>query len=85
MEYNVRYWRKRKELLKTAKSGSRAFRGPKAGKSACFTRPDFSAAKLEKKVRKFARVNTVNYRRRGITQKHKKFKTRRNVEIRKNT
>jgi hypothetical protein len=39
----VRYWRKQKELLKNAKSG------PKAGKSAYFTHPDFSAAKLEKK------------------------------------
>jgi hypothetical protein len=46
----VRYWRKQKELLKNAKSDSRAFRGPKAGKSAYFTHPDFSAAKLEKKV-----------------------------------
>jgi hypothetical protein len=31
-------------------SDSRAFRGPKAGKSAYFMHPDFSAAKLEKKV-----------------------------------
>jgi hypothetical protein len=29
-----------------------AFRGPKAGKSAYFTHPDFSAAKPEKEVRK---------------------------------
>jgi hypothetical protein len=49
LEYNVRYWRKQKELLKNAKCDSRAFRGPKAGKSAYFTHPDFSAAKLEKK------------------------------------
>jgi hypothetical protein len=48
----VLYWRKQKELLKNAKSGSRAFRSPKAGKSAYFTHPDFSAAKLVKKVRK---------------------------------
>jgi hypothetical protein len=46
---NVRYWRKQNELLKNAESDSRAFRGPKAGKSAYFTHPDFSAAKLEKK------------------------------------
>jgi hypothetical protein len=52
MESNVRYWRKQKELLKNAKSECRAFRGPKAGKSAYFTHPDFSAAKLGKKVRK---------------------------------
>jgi hypothetical protein len=44
--------RKQKELLKISKSDSRAFRGPKAGKSAYFTHPDFSPAKLEKKVRK---------------------------------
>jgi hypothetical protein len=49
MEYNVGYWRKEKELLINAKSDSRAFRGPKAGKSAYFMHPDFSAAKLEKK------------------------------------
>jgi transposase-like protein len=30
-ESNVRYWRKQKELLKNAKSDSRAFRDPKAG------------------------------------------------------
>jgi hypothetical protein len=52
MESNVRYWRKQKKLLKNAKSDSRAFRGPKAGTSAYFTHPDFSVAKLEKKVRK---------------------------------
>jgi hypothetical protein len=50
VESNVRYWRKQKELLKNAKSDSRAFRGPKAGKSAYFTHTDFSVAKLEKKV-----------------------------------
>jgi hypothetical protein len=50
LESNVHYWRKQKELLKNAKSDSRAFRGPKAGKSAYFTHPDYSAAKLEKKV-----------------------------------
>jgi hypothetical protein len=33
LKYNVRYWRKQKELFKNAKSDSRAFRGPKAGKS----------------------------------------------------
>jgi hypothetical protein len=48
----VRYWIKQTELLKNAKSDSRAFRGPKAGESAYFMHPDFSAAKLEKKVRK---------------------------------
>jgi hypothetical protein len=52
LQSNVRYWRKQKELLKGAKSDSRVFRGPNAGKSAYFTHPDFSAAKLEKKVRK---------------------------------
>jgi hypothetical protein len=45
-ESNMRYWREQKQLLKNAKSESRAFRGPKAGKSAYFTHPDFSAAKL---------------------------------------
>jgi hypothetical protein len=50
LESNMRYWRKQKELLKHAKSDSRAFHGPKAGKSAYFIHPDFSAAKLEKKV-----------------------------------
>jgi hypothetical protein len=44
--------RKQKELLKNAKSNSTAFLGPTAGKSAYFTHPDFSAAKLGKKVRK---------------------------------
>jgi hypothetical protein len=33
LESNVRYWRKQKELLKNAKMDSKAFRGPKAGKS----------------------------------------------------
>jgi hypothetical protein len=42
-------WRKQKELLKNAKCDSRAFHGPKAGKSAYFTHPGFLAAKLEKK------------------------------------
>jgi hypothetical protein len=50
LESNVRYWRKQKELLKNAESDSRAFRGLKAGKSIYFTHPNFSAAKLEKKV-----------------------------------
>jgi hypothetical protein len=40
----------KKELLKNAKSDSRAFRGPKAGKSAYFMHADFSADKLKKKV-----------------------------------
>jgi hypothetical protein len=48
LEPNVHYRRKQKELLKNAESDSRAFRGPKAGKSAYFTNPDFSAAKLVK-------------------------------------
>jgi hypothetical protein len=52
LESNVRYWRKQKELLKNAESDSREFRGQKAGKSAYFTHRDFSAAKLENKVRK---------------------------------
>jgi hypothetical protein len=60
MESNERYWSKQKELLKNAKSENRAFRGPKAGKSAYFTHPDFSAAKLEKKSAQITRVNTVN-------------------------
>jgi hypothetical protein len=55
----VRYWRKQKEILKNAKSESRAFRGPRAGKSAYFTHPDFSAAELEKKIAQITRVNTV--------------------------
>jgi hypothetical protein len=50
LESNVHYWRKQKELLKTAKSNSRAFCGSNAGKSTYFTHPLFSAAKLEKKV-----------------------------------
>jgi hypothetical protein len=37
------------ELLQNAKSDIRAFRGTKAGKSAYFTHPDFSATKLGKK------------------------------------
>jgi hypothetical protein len=49
LESNVRYWRKQKELLKNSKSDSWAFRGPKAGKSAYFMHPYFSAAKLGKK------------------------------------
>jgi hypothetical protein len=49
LEANVRYWRKQKRLLQNAKSDSRAFRGPKDGKFAYFTHPDFSATKLEKK------------------------------------
>jgi hypothetical protein len=49
LESNVRYWRKEKELFKNLRSDSRAFRGPKAGKSAYVTHPDFSASKLEKK------------------------------------
>jgi hypothetical protein len=52
VESNVRYWRKQKELLKNAKSDSKAFRGPKAGKSAYFKHSEFSAPKLEKKVLK---------------------------------
>jgi hypothetical protein len=52
LESNVHYRRKQKELLKNAKSDSRAFRGRNTGKSACCMHPDFSAAKLEKKVRK---------------------------------
>jgi hypothetical protein len=59
LESNVRYWRKQRELLKNSKSDSRAFRGPKAGKSAYFTHADFSAAKLEKKSAQIPRVNTV--------------------------
>jgi hypothetical protein len=59
LESNVRYWRKQKELLNNAKSDSRAFRGPKAGKSAYFTHPDFSSAKLKKKSAQITRVNAV--------------------------
>jgi hypothetical protein len=51
LESNVRCRRKQKELLKNAKIDCRAFRGPKAGKSACYA-PDFSAAKLETDVRR---------------------------------
>jgi hypothetical protein len=50
----VRYWKKQKELLKNVKSDSRAFHGPKAGKSAYFAHPGFSAAKLEKKSANYA-------------------------------
>jgi hypothetical protein len=60
VESNVRYWRKQKELLKNSKSDSRAFRGPKAGKSAYFTHSDFSAAKLKKSVQ-IMQVNTVSF------------------------
>jgi transposase-like protein len=59
LESNVLYWRKQKELFKNAKSGSRTLRGPKAGKSAYFTHPDFSAAKLEEKSTQITRVNRV--------------------------
>jgi hypothetical protein len=59
LESNVRYWRKQIELVKNATSDSRAFRGPKDGKSAYFTHPSFSAAKLEKKSAQITRVNTV--------------------------
>jgi hypothetical protein len=51
-ESNLCYWRKQKEVLKYAKSDSTAFRGLKAGKSVYFIHPDFSVAKLEKKVHK---------------------------------
>jgi hypothetical protein len=54
MEQNVHYWRKQKELLKNAEGDSRTFHGPKAGKSAYFTHPDFSAAKLDKKCANYA-------------------------------
>jgi hypothetical protein len=49
LESNMHYWRKQKELLKNARSDSRAFHGAKAGKSAYFMHPNFSVAKLEKK------------------------------------
>jgi hypothetical protein len=52
LESNVRYWRKEKESLKNANSGSGKFRGPKAGTSTYFTHPEFSAAKLNRKGRK---------------------------------
>jgi hypothetical protein len=65
LESSVRYWRKQKELLKSAKSDSRAFRGSKAGKSAYFTHPDFSAAKLERKKCVNYATNTVFYIRAG--------------------
>jgi hypothetical protein len=48
-----------KRIIKNAISDSMAFRGPKAGKPAYFTHPDFSAAKLEKKSAQITRVNTV--------------------------
>jgi hypothetical protein len=48
-----------KRIIKNAKSDSRVFRGPKAEKSAYFTRPNFSAVKLEKKSARITRVNTV--------------------------
>jgi hypothetical protein len=54
LESNVRYWGKQNELLRNAKCDSRAFRGLKAGKSAYFTHPDFSAVKLEKKCANYA-------------------------------
>jgi hypothetical protein len=54
LEYNVCYWRKQKERLKNAKCDSRAFRGPRAGKSAYFTHPDISVAKLKKKCVNYA-------------------------------
>jgi hypothetical protein len=59
LESNVRYWRRRKDLLKNAKSDSRAFRGPTAGKSTYFMHPDFSAAKLGKKSSQITQVNMV--------------------------
>jgi G:T-mismatch repair DNA endonuclease (very short patch repair protein) len=43
---NSEFWKQK--VLKNAKSDSRVFCGPKDGKSAYFTHPDFSAAKLEK-------------------------------------
>jgi hypothetical protein len=55
----VRYWRKQNKLLKNAKSDRRAFCCTKAGKSAYFTHPDFSAAKLGKKSAQITRINTV--------------------------
>jgi hypothetical protein len=61
MEYNVRYWGKRKELLTNAKSDSRALRGLKARKSAYFTNPDFSSAKLEKKNVQVNTLRTGNF------------------------
>jgi hypothetical protein len=47
-------------IKKMKKRECRAFRGPKAEKSAYFTHPDFSAAKLEKKSGQITRVNTVH-------------------------
>jgi hypothetical protein len=54
LESNVHYWRTQNELLKNAKTDSRAFRGSKAGKSEYFTHPDFSVAKVEKNVCKLS-------------------------------
>jgi hypothetical protein len=48
-----------KIIIKNAKSDSRAFRDPKAGKSAYFTHLDFSAAKLEEKSAQITQVNTA--------------------------
>jgi hypothetical protein len=59
LESNMCYWRKQKELLKNAKSDIRAFRGPKAGKSAYFTHPDISAAKLEKRCANYMSKSVV--------------------------
>jgi hypothetical protein len=49
-------------VLKNAKSDSRAFCGPKAGKSPYFTHPNFSAAKLEKKVHKLLNPLPVQFK-----------------------
>jgi hypothetical protein len=59
MESNVIDWRKQKELLKIAKSDSRAFRGPKAGKSAFFTHPRFFIGQTRKRSVQITRVKTV--------------------------
>jgi hypothetical protein len=61
LEFNVSYLRKQKELLKNVKSDSRVFRGPKAGKSAYFTHPDFLATKLEKKCSNYANKYGIEY------------------------
>jgi hypothetical protein len=45
-------------IKKNAKSDSRAFRGPKAGKSQYFTQPNFSTGNL-KKIARITQVNTV--------------------------
>jgi hypothetical protein len=55
----VLYWRKQQELLNNSKGDSREFCGTKAGKSAYFTHPDFSAAKLKKKSAQIMLVNAV--------------------------